>query len=176
MIISMEELDAANALVEECKAELDAEGIAYNKDIVVGMMVETPASVVCADDFAKKVGFFSIGTNDLTQYTLAVDRGNKKIAAKYNSYTPAVLRNIKRTIDAGHAAGIKVGMCGEFASDPKALKILLGFGLDEFSMSSGAISEVKAELRSSSYAACKELADKVAVATHIADIEKLLEQ
>lgn len=176
MIISMEELDEANALVEECKAELDAEGIAYNKDIVVGMMVETPASVVCADDFAKKVGFFSIGTNDLTQYTLAVDRGNKKIAAKYNSYTPAVLRNIKRTIDAGHAAGIKVGMCGEFASDPKALKILLGFGLDEFSMSSGAISEVKAELRSSSYAECKELADKVAVATHIAEIEALLEQ
>lgn len=176
MIISMEELDEANALVEECKAELDAEGIAYNKDIVVGMMVETPASVVCADDFAKKVGFFSIGTNDLTQYTLAVDRGNKKIAAKYNSYTPAVLRNIKRTIDAGHAAGIKVGMCGEFASDPKALKVLLGFGLDEFSMSSGAISEVKAELRASSYAECKELADKVAVATHIAEIEALLEQ
>ena len=176
MIISVEELDRANELLEICKSELRAEGKAFNEDIVVGMMIETPASVVCAEEFASKVGFFSIGTNDLTQYTLAVDRGNKKISNMYNSFHPAVLRNIKRTIDAGHGAGIKVGMCGEFASDPRALKILLGFGLDEFSMSAGAVSEVKAELRNSTYSEAKELADKVAKCAYIRDIEALLNE
>ena len=92
----------------------------------------------------------------------------------YNSFHPSVLRNIKRAIDCGHAAGIKVGMCGEFASDPKALKVLLGFGLDEFSMSAGAVSEVKAELRSTTYAAAKELADKVAQCAYVKEIEDLL--
>ena len=174
MIISLEELDRANELLEICKSELRAEGKAFNENIVVGMMIETPASVILAEEFAKKVGFFSIGTNDLTQYTLAVDRGNKKISSMYTPFHPAVLRNIKRTIDAGHAAGIKVGMCGEFASDPRALKVLLGFGLDEFSMSAAAVSEVKAELRSSSYAEAKELADKVAECAYIRDIEALL--
>lgn len=174
MIISVEELDRANELLAICKDELRAEGKAFNEDIVVGMMIETPASVVCAEDFASRVGFFSIGTNDLTQYTLAVDRGNKKISNMYNSFHPAVLRNIKRTIEAGHAAGIKVGMCGEFASDPKALKILLGFGLDEFSMSAGAVSEVKAELRSTTYEAAKELSEKVAKCAYIREIEELL--
>ena len=139
------------------------------------MMIETPASVVLADDFASRVGFFSIGTNDLTQYTLAVDRGNKKISHMYDSFHPAVLRNIKRTIDAGHAAGIKVGMCGEFASDPKALPVLLGFGLDEFSMSAGAVAEVKAELRGTSYAEAKEIADKVAKCAYVKEIDALLE-
>jgi len=174
MIISVEELDRANELLAECKAELRAEGKAFNEDIVVGMMIETPASCVLADEFAKRVGFFSIGTNDLTQYTLVVDRGNKKISNMYNSFHPAVLRNIKRAIDCGHAAGIKVGMCGEFASDPKALKVLLGFGLDEFSMSAGAVSEVKAELRSTTYAAAKELSDKVAQCAYVKEIEDLL--
>ncbi|MCI8567157.1 MAG: phosphoenolpyruvate--protein phosphotransferase [Lachnospiraceae bacterium] len=175
MIISVEELDRANELLAICKEELRAEGKEFNEDIVVGMMIETPASVVLADDFASRVGFFSIGTNDLTQYTLAVDRGNKKISHMYNSFHPAVLRNIKRTIDAGHAAGIKVGMCGEFASDPKALPVLLGFGLDEFSMSAGAVSEVKAELRSTSYAEAQELADKVAKCAYVKEIDALLE-
>lgn len=175
MIISVEELDRANELLAICKEELRAEGKEFNEDIVVGMMIETPASVVLADDFASRVGFFSIGTNDLTQYTLAVDRGNKKISNMYNSFHPAVLRNIKRTIDAGHAAGIKVGMCGEFASDPRALKVLLGFGLDEFSMSAGAVSEVKAELRSTPYAEAKEIADKVAKCAYVKEIDALLE-
>lgn len=174
MIISVEELDRANALLAICKEELRAEGKEFNENIVVGMMIETPAGVVCADDFAGRVGFFSIGTNDLTQYTLAVDRGNKKISTMYNSFHPAVLRNIKRTIEAGHAAGIKVGMCGEFAADPRALKVLLGFGLDEFSMSAGAVSEVKAELRSTTYEAAKELADKVARCAYVKEIEELL--
>lgn len=175
MIISVEELDRANELLAICKEELRAEGKEFNENIVVGMMIETPASVVLAEDFASRVGFFSIGTNDLTQYTLAVDRGNKKISHMYNSFHPAVLRNIKRTIDAGHAAGIKVGMCGEFASDPKALPVLLGFGLDEFSMSAGAVSEVKAELRSTSYAEAQELADKVAKCAYVKEIDALLE-
>ena len=174
MMISVEELDRANELVKICKEELRGEGQAFNENIVVGMMIETPASVVCAEDFAARVDFFSIGTNDLTQYTLAVDRGNKKISHMYNSFHPAVLRNIKRTIDAGHAAGIKVGMCGEFASDPKAVKVLLGFGLDEFSMSAGAVAEVKAELRSTPYASAKAVADQVAKCAYVEEIDRLL--
>ncbi len=174
MIVKVEELDDANALLEECKEELRAEGKPFNENIKPGMMIETPASVVCADDFASRVGFFSIGTNDLTGYTLACDRGNKKIAKLYNTYTPAVLRNIKRTIDAGHAAGIKVGMCGEFASDSKAVKMLLGFGLDEFSMSAGATPEVKSEIRSLNYEEMKSLADEIAKAVYIKDVEALL--
>ncbi|NLG03961.1 MAG: phosphoenolpyruvate--protein phosphotransferase, partial [Clostridia bacterium] len=147
MIISEEELDTANALLEECKRELDAEGKAYNKDIRVGVMIETPAAVLCAPELAKKADFFSIGTNDLTQYITAVDRGNKRIAHLYNSFHPAVLRAIKMVINAGHAAGIPVGMCGEFASDENATKLLLGMGLDEFSMSASCINRVKALIR-----------------------------
>lgn len=176
MIISVEELDRANGLLAACKEELRTEGRAFNEDIVVGMMIETPASVVCADELAERVGFFSIGTNDLTQYTLAVDRGNKKISNLYNPFHPAVLRNIRHTIEAGHAAGIKVGMCGEFAGDPRALKILLGFGLDEFSMSAGAISEVKARLRNTTYEEAKELAGKAAKCVYLKEIEELLEE
>ncbi len=176
MIVNVEELDSANAILEECKSELRAEGKPFNENIVTGMMIETPASVVCAEDFASRVGFFSIGTNDLTGYTLAVDRGNKKIANLYNSYTPAVLRNIKRTIDAGHAAGIKVGMCGEFASDPKAVRMLLGFGLDEFSMSAGAVPEVKAQILGLNYEEEKERADKIAKAVYLKDVMALINE
>ena len=161
MIISMEELFAAKELLEECKQELTAEGIEYNPNIQVGMMIETPASVLCAEELAKEVDFFSIGTNDLTQYMLAVDRGNEKISTMYNSLHPAVIRSIKRVIDAGHAAGIPVGMCGEFASDTKATKLLLGMGLDEFSISASESAEIKNIIRNSNYDDCKKLAEQV---------------
>lgn len=159
MIIAIEELREARGLVEECKKELRAEDIPFNENIQVGMMIETPASVMCAEEFAKEVDFFSIGTNDLTQYMLAVDRGNKKVAPLYNSFHPAVLKSIQKVIEAGHANGIKVGMCGEFASDEQAVKLLLGMGLDEFSMSAASIPLIKDLIRSYSYQDAKQYAD-----------------
>lgn len=146
MIISMDELIDAKAVVKECMAELDSEGKKYDENIEIGMMIETPASVVLADEFAKEADFFSIGTNDLTQYILVVDRGNKKIAKKYNYFSPAVLKSIAKVIEAGHKEGIKVGMCGEMAGDPKAVPILLDLGLDEFSMSAGSIDYVREQI------------------------------
>ena len=146
MIISMDELLEAKKITRECMAELDAEGIAYDKDIEMGMMIETPASVMLCEEFAKEADFFSIGTNDLTQYILVVDRGNKKIAKKYSYFDPAVLKAIGQVIEAGHKEGIKVGMCGEMAGDPKAVPILLDLGLDEFSMSAGSIDYVREQI------------------------------
>jgi phosphotransferase system enzyme I (PtsI) len=159
MIIAIEELREARGVVEECKKELRAEDIPFNENIQVGMMIETPASVMCAEEFAKEVDFFSIGTNDLTQYMLAVDRGNKKVAPLYNSFHPAVLKSIQKVIEAGHANGIEVGMCGEFASDEQAVKLLLGMGLDEFSMSAASIPLIKDLIRSYSYQDAKQYAD-----------------
>lgn len=170
MIISLEELTAANAALETCKEKLRQKGIPFNEAIEVGMMIETPASVMMAEEFARHVDFFSIGTNDLTQYLLAVDRGNEKIAAMYNSFHPAVLRAIAYVIKAAHKEGIKVGMCGEFASNPKASTLLLGMGLDEFSMSPGSIASVKYLLRSSSYGEMQGRVEKVLSRSNIADV------
>ena len=149
MIISLEELREAKAVVEECKQELKSEGIAYDEQIELGMMMETPASVLLAEEFAKEADFFSIGTNDLTQYLLAVDRGNKKIADRYSYFHPAVVKAIGQIIQAGHKEGIKVGMCGEMAGDAKAVPVLLELGLDEFSMSAGSIDYVREQIISS---------------------------
>lgn len=139
MIISMTELQRAKELVEECKAELRGRGVAFDEHMEIGMMIETPASVLLAEEFAKEVDFFSIGTNDLTQYLLAVDRGNKKIAPLYDFMHPAVLRAIQHVITSGHKENIKVGMCGEMAGTAEAIPVLLEMGLDEFSMSAGSI-------------------------------------
>lgn len=139
LVTCIDELREAKVLIEELKAELDAEGIAYNKDIQVGIMVETAAASLIADIFAKEADFFSIGTNDLTQYTMSVDRGNDKISYLYSTFNPAVLRSIKRIITCAREAGIMVGMCGEAASDPMMIPLLLAFGLNEFSMSASAI-------------------------------------
>ena len=146
MIISLEELREAKAIVEECKNELAKEGIAYDENIQLGMMMETPASVLLAEEFAREADFFSIGTNDLTQYLLAVDRGNKKIADRYSYFHPAVVSAIGQIIRAGHRAGIKVGMCGEMAGDEKAVSLLLELGLDEFSMSAGSVDYVREKI------------------------------
>lgn len=156
MIISLEELREAKRLVEECKKELEQEQKAFDPEIELGMMMETPASVLLAEEFAEEADFFSIGTNDLTQYLLAVDRGNKKISGMYDSFHPAVLRAIAHIIRAGHKCGITVEMCGEFASDERATEILLGMGLDEFSMSSGEASKIKYVIRNMSYAEAQE--------------------
>ncbi|SHO53341.1 phosphoenolpyruvate--protein phosphotransferase [Anaerocolumna xylanovorans] len=161
MITSVEEIREANKILEQCKKELEEEGIPYKKDIQTGIMIETPAAVMIAEELAKEADFFSIGTNDLTQYFLAADRGNEKVAEIYNSYHPSVLRAIAATIRAAHKQGIKAGMCGEFASDEKAAVLLLGMGLDEFSMSAGEISRVKSRLRETDYKEAKETADNI---------------
>lgn len=143
MIISPEEFRAAKEMVEECKGELRKEGISFDETVETGMMMETPASVLLAEEFAKEADFFSIGTNDLTQYLLAADRGNKKTADRYNYFHPAVLRAIRQIIDAGHREGIRVGMCGEMAGDRRAAELLLEMGLDEFSMAAGSVDAMR---------------------------------
>jgi phosphotransferase system enzyme I (PtsI) len=135
MISSVEELRDAKAIVEEERVKLREEGIAFDEKMEVGIMIEIPATAVIADLLAKEVDFFSIGTNDLIQYTTAVDRMNEKIAHLYNPCHPALLRLVNMVIKAGHKEGIWVGMCGEVAGDPRLIPVLLGMGLDEFSMS-----------------------------------------
>ena len=160
MIASVEEVKQANAMLEECKAELTAEGKEFNKDIKVGIMIEVPAAAVISPILAKYVDFFSIGTNDLCQYTLAVDRMNESIGSLYQPLHPGVIRLIKHVIDASHEQGKFTGMCGELASDPVATMILLGLGLDEFSMTASSIPLIKNILRSVSKAECEEVANK----------------
>ena len=160
MIASVEEVKQANVMLDECKAELTAEGKEFNKDIKVGIMIEVPAAAVISPILAKYVDFFSIGTNDLCQYTLAVDRMNEAIGSLYQPLHPGVLRLIKHVIDASHEQGKFTGMCGELASDPVATMILLGLGLDEFSMTASSIPLIKNILRSVSKAECEEVANK----------------
>ncbi|WP_167958124.1 phosphoenolpyruvate--protein phosphotransferase [Anaerosporobacter faecicola] len=139
LVTCVEEVRQVKALLNELKSELKQEGQAYKEDLKVGVMIETPAASLIADLLAKEVDFFSIGTNDLTQYTMAVDRGNAKVAGLYSTYQPAVLRSIRNIIQAAKEQNIMVGMCGESASDIRMLPLLLAFGLDEFSVSSSAI-------------------------------------
>ena len=160
MIASVEEVKQANAMLDECKEELIADGKEFNKDIKVGIMIEVPAAAVISPILAKYVDFFSIGTNDLCQYTLAVDRMNEAIGSLYQPLHPGVLRLIKHVIEASHEHGKFTGMCGELASDPVATMILLGLGLDEFSMTASSIPLIKNILRSVSKAECEEVANK----------------
>lgn len=143
MISGLEEFQAAKEFVEECKAELKNEGVAYSDSIQWGIMVEIPAAAVYADELAKYVDFFSIGTNDLIQYTLAADRMSEKVSYLYNPMHPSVLRLIKMTIDGAHKHGKWVGMCGEMAGDEAAIPTLVEYGLDEFSMSATSILSAK---------------------------------
>lgn len=160
MVTCIDEIREAKALIEEIKAELDEKGIAYNKEIQVGIMIETAAASLMADVFAKEVDFFSIGTNDLTQYTMSVDRGNEKISYLYSTFNPAVLRSIRHIITCGREAGIMVGMCGEAASDPMMIPLLLAFGLNEFSMSASAILKSRKMITGYSKEELQAVADK----------------
>ncbi len=139
LVTCVDEIRAVKALVKEIMADLDSQGIAYNKEIQVGVMMETSASVMVADLLAKEADFFSIGTNDLTQYTMCVDRGNADVAYLYSVYNPAVLRAIKHIIECGSKEGIMVGMCGEAAADPLMIPLLVAFGLSEFSVSATSV-------------------------------------
>ena len=160
MIATVQEFRDAKAVYEEERAKLIAEGIAVGDDVQVGMMVEIPAAAVLADQFAKIADFFSIGTNDLIQYSMAADRMSEKVSYLYQPYNPSILRLIKMTIDGAHKEGKWCGMCGEMAGEPNAVAILLGLGLDEFSMSASSILAARKIVRSMNKAEMEELAAK----------------
>lgn len=176
MIISVEEIRELKKAIEEYKAELRAEGLAFDENIEIGVMVETPAAAAIAHHLAKEVSFFSIGTNDLTQYTLAVDRGNELISHLYNPLSPAVLTVIKQVIDASHKEGKWTGMCGELAGDERATLLLLGMGLDEFSMSGISIPRIKKVIRNANFAEVKLMADEALAMATAAEIEAHVEK
>ena len=176
MIISVEEIRELKSVIETLKQELRNEGKAFDENIQVGVMVETPSAAVNAKFLAKEVDFFSIGTNDLTQYTLAVDRGNEMISHLYNPMSPSVLGLIKQVIDASHAEGKWTGMCGELAGDERATLLLLGMGLDEFSMSAISVPRIKKLIRNVNYADAKALADKALQVPTAAEIEQLVDE
>ncbi|TCP93295.1 phosphoenolpyruvate--protein phosphotransferase [Cricetibacter osteomyelitidis] len=174
MIISVEEIRELKSVIATLKQELRDEGKAFDENIQIGVMVETPSAAVNAKFLAKEVDFFSIGTNDLTQYTLAVDRGNEMISHLYNPMSPSVLGLIKQVIDASHAEGKWTGMCGELAGDEKATVLLLGMGLDEFSMSAISVPRIKKLIRNVNFADVKALADKALQLPTAAEIEQLV--
>ena len=161
MIVSIEELRKAKAIFNDCKLELVKENIAFNESLELGIMIETPSVVFRAESFARESDFFSIGTNDLTQYTLASDRGNEKIASICDPYNPSVLIAIKMAIDGAHSNGIIISMCGELAGDLLAVPLLFGLGLDVFSMSAISIPEVKKMIISLDKAECSMLAKRI---------------
>ena len=176
MISSIEEIREAKKVLEEAKEELRKENISFNEDIEVGIMVEIPAAAIHSDIFAKEVDFFSIGTNDLIQYTLAVDRGNQDISYLYNQYHPAVLKLINMTIKNGHKEGIWVGMCGEAAGDEKLIPILLGMGLDEFSMSSSSILKARWIINNTSKEKIESMLDEILSLPTAKDVEKFIDK
>lgn len=172
MIATLNEFRAAKALLLEEKANLIAEGVTVSEEIEVGMMVEIPSAAVLADQFAKEVDFFSIGTNDLIQYTMAADRMNEKVSYLYQPYNPSILRLVKMVIDAAHKEGKWTGMCGEMAGDQTAIPLLLGLGLDEFSMSATSILPARSLISKLSKAEMAELAQK---ALNMSTVEEVIE-
>ncbi|WP_392561263.1 phosphoenolpyruvate-protein phosphotransferase PtsI [Orbus sturtevantii] len=176
MIISVEEVRVLKSELNILKEQLRAENKKFDEKIEVGVMVETPAAAVIAHHLAEEVDFLSIGTNDLTQYTLAVDRGNELISHLYNPMSPSVLGLIKRVIDASHEAGKWTGMCGELGGDEKATVLLLGMGLDEFSMSAISIPKIKKIIRNTNFSEAKKLADEALQKATAKEISDLLEK
>ena len=175
MISSIEELRKSKEIIEEVKQELKTKNIKFNENIEVGIMVEIPSSAVMADEFAKECDFFSIGTNDLIQYTIAVERGNEKLANLYSHFNPAVIRLIKSAIDGAHKNGILCGMCGEAAGDVKFIPLLVGLGLDEFSMNANKILKARKLITDLDFEECKQLANKVLQLDSTEGVKKILD-
>jgi phosphotransferase system enzyme I (PtsI) len=176
MVSEVGELQRAKAILDEAKEELRRKRIPFDQNVPVGIMVEIPSAALAGDALAKACDFFSIGTNDLIQYTLAVDRGNEKIAHLYRGFHPAVLKLIKQSIDAAHRNGIWVGLCGEMAADPLATILLVGMGVDELSTSAMSIPEIKKIIRSVKLEEAKTLAQEVLKLSTVSETEKLLNE
>ncbi|MGN0488528.1 MAG: phosphoenolpyruvate--protein phosphotransferase [Ruminococcus sp.] len=174
LVVDIEELRSVKAIVKEIMSDLDNEGIAYNKDIEIGVMIETPAASLIADLLAQEADFFSIGTNDLTGYTMCVDRGNADVAYLYSPFQPAVLRSIKHIIECGNEKGIMVGMCGEAAADPKLIPLLISFGLKEFSVSATSVLATRKAISKWSKAEADKVAQKVMDMTSEKDVIEYL--
>lgn len=175
MVSSLEELRWAKEVLKSCREELKQKGIAYQSKIPVGIMIEIPSAALAADVFARECDFFSIGTNDLVQYTLAVDRGNEAVASLYQTCHPSILRLIAHVIEKAHEAGIPCGMCGEAAADKRLIPFFLGLGLDEFSMSASSILEVKELIGNLDGEECRELKDKVLQAATAEEAKAILD-
>jgi phosphotransferase system enzyme I (PtsI) len=176
LVTCVDEIRAVKELVSDIKKDLDAQGIAYDKDIEVGCMIETASASLIADLLAKESDFFSIGTNDLTQYTMSVDRGNSDVAYLYSTFQPAVLRSIKHIIECGRNAGIPVGMCGEAAADPLMIPLLISFGLTEFSVNPALVLGARCVISKWSKAEADSLADKVMTLETEGEIQILLKE
>ena len=176
MIATVQEFRAAKALFLEEKEKLVAEGVAVSNDIELGIMVEIPSTAVIADIFAKEVDFFSIGTNDLLQYTMAADRMSEKVSYLYQPYNPAILRLVKNVIEASHKEGKWTGMCGEMAGDSLAIPLLLGMGLDEFSMSATSILQARSQIKNLTLDEMKELVEKAVMCATTEEVLALIEE
>lgn len=176
MISSVEELLAAKEIVKECKLELDNENIQYKKDIKIGIMIEIPSAALIANELAKYCDFFSIGTNDLIQYTIAVERGNEKVSNLYNKFHPSVIKLINETIKGAHNQNIICGMCGEVAGDELMIPLLIGLGLDEFSMNSNKILKARKIIRNLNMAKCKILANEILNLASAKQVEERLKK
>ncbi len=173
MVATLKEFRAAKKMYDEEKAKLIADGVAVSETIQVGIMIEIPAAAILADRFAKEVDFFSIGTNDLIQYTMAADRMNEQVSYLYQPYNPSILRLVKNVVDAAHAEGKWAGMCGEMAGDQTAVPLLMGIGLDEFSMSATSILKTRSLMKTLDTSKMKELADRAL--TECDTMEEVLE-
>ena len=176
MIATVQEFRAAKALFLEEKEKLVAEGVTVSNDIELGIMVEIPSTAVIADIFAKEVDFFSIGTNDLIQYTMAADRMSEKVSYLYQPYNPAILRLVKNVIEASHKEGKWTGMCGEMAGDSLAIPLLLGMGLDEFSMSATSILQARSQIKNLTLDEMKKLVEEAVMCATTEEVLALIEE
>ena len=174
MISSIEELRESKKIIQEVKEELKTKGIPFNENIEIGIMIEIPSAALMAEELAKECDFFSIGTNDLIQYTVAVERGNEKVANLYTHFHPAVIRLIKSTIDGAHKNNILCGMCGEAAGDPSFIPLLVGLGLDEFSMNANKILQSRKLIRELNFQDCQKLAEEVLELSSSEEIKRKL--
>jgi len=175
MISGIEEIRAAKRIFSDVKNELLAKGTELGTEIEIGVMIEVPSAVIVAEELVKEVDFFSIGTNDLIQYVLAIDRINERVTYLYEPLHPAVLRLIRHVVDVGHKAGIRVAMCGEMAGEPAYTMILLGLGLDELSMNPLAIPRVKKIIRGATMKQSKALLNKVMTLSSAVEIREFVE-